>query len=93
MLSSACLEVFEIIRKVSLAIKPFIDIRPALISPALTKENMKVIINHIFDQYQSRIQALAARPGLRAFMTALTTRWEQNNEPTPEDVTNGADDL
>lgn len=52
---------------------------------------MKVVINHIFDQYHSRIQALAARPSLRAFMTALTTRWEQNNEPTPEDVTSAED--
>ena len=47
------------------------------------KENIKPIINHIFDNYRARLEALGKRPYLRAFIQGLTTRWEQNNEPPP----------
>lgn len=47
------------------------------------QENIKPIINHIFDNYRACLEALGQRPYLRAFIQGLTTRWEQNNEPTP----------
>ena len=47
------------------------------------QENIKPIINHIFDNYRTRLEALGQRPYLRAFIQGLTTRWEQNNEPPP----------
>jgi protein phosphatase-4 regulatory subunit 3 len=56
------------------------------------QDNIKSVINHIFEKYHPRIQALGERPGLRAFMAALTTRWEQNNEPPPPETAVGMEE-
>lgn len=37
----------------------------------------------MFEHYRSRIEAIGRRPFLRAGIQALTSRWEQNNEPPP----------
>lgn len=47
------------------------------------QENIKPIINYLFSNFRSRIDALSTRPFLRSFIQGLTTRWEQNNEPPP----------
>ncbi|KAK4688245.1 protein phosphatase 4 regulatory subunit 3, partial [Tremellales sp. Uapishka_1] len=49
----------------------------------IRKENMKPIINHLFEKYKPRIESLSQRPNLRSFMFGLTVKWEQNNEPPP----------
>ncbi len=47
------------------------------------QENIKPIINYLFDNFRPRIEALSSRPFLRSFIHGLTARWEQNNEPPP----------
>lgn len=37
----------------------------------------------MFEHYRSRIEAIGRRPFLRAGIQALTSKWEQNNEPPP----------
>ncbi|KAJ9098807.1 hypothetical protein QFC19_006284 [Naganishia cerealis] len=61
MLSSACLDILEVIRR----------------------DNIKAMINYIFEKYKPRLQALAEKPLLKTYILALATRWEQNNEPMP----------
>lgn len=61
MLSSACLDVFELIRQ----------------------DNMKSVINYLFEKHDGRILALSEIPSLRKVMVDLRIRWEQNNEPPP----------
>jgi protein phosphatase-4 regulatory subunit 3 len=73
------MDVLDLIRKVGLASGRHYSRTGA----DLIKENIKPIINHIFDNYRSRLEALGQRPYLRAFIQGLTTRWEQNNEPPP----------
>ncbi|WWD22828.1 hypothetical protein CI109_107322 [Kwoniella shandongensis] len=61
MMSSACMEVLDLIRK----------------------DNLKAIINYLFENYRERIELLGERPFLRAFVFGLKSRWEMNNEPPP----------
>ncbi|ODN80464.1 hypothetical protein L202_02704 [Cryptococcus amylolentus CBS 6039] len=61
MMSSACMEVVEQIRK----------------------DNLKTILNYLFDSYTDRLEALARRPLLRTCLVGLKARWEMNNEPPP----------
>ena len=75
MLSSACMDVLDLIRKVSKFLLPGVAL--------IRQENVKPIINYLFDSYRPRIEALVSRPYLRGFIVRLTARWEQNNEPPP----------
>ncbi|OCF33154.1 hypothetical protein I316_05199 [Kwoniella heveanensis BCC8398] len=61
MMSSACMEVLELIRK----------------------ENLKNIINYMFDDHRREIEQLADRPYLRAIVNGLRSRFEINSEPPP----------
>ncbi|OXH35304.1 nuclear protein [Cryptococcus neoformans] len=61
MMSSACMEVVEQIRK----------------------DNLKTIINYLFENYTPRLEALSRRPLMRGIMMGIRSRWEMNNEPTP----------
>nr|XP_019014382.1 uncharacterized protein I206_00464 [Kwoniella pini CBS 10737]OCF53163.1 hypothetical protein I206_00464 [Kwoniella pini CBS 10737] len=61
MMSSACMDVLELIRR----------------------ENLKTIINHLFDSYRERIDKLSSRAFLRKYIAGLRNRWEINNEPPP----------
>ncbi|WVO25196.1 uncharacterized protein IAS62_006586 [Cryptococcus decagattii] len=61
MMSSACMEVVEQIRK----------------------DNLKTIINYLFESYAPRLEALSRRPLMRGIMMGIRSRWEMNNEPTP----------
>nr|ODO02203.1 nuclear protein [Cryptococcus depauperatus CBS 7855] len=61
MMSSACMEVVEQIRK----------------------DNIKSIINYLFDSYSPRLEALSHRPLLRPIIMGIRSRWEINNEPAP----------
>ncbi|KAK8844620.1 hypothetical protein IAR55_006467 [Kwoniella newhampshirensis] len=61
MMSSACMEVLDLIRK----------------------DNLKAIINYLFENYRDRLERLGERPFLRAFVLGLRSRWEMNNEPPP----------
>ncbi|ORX34996.1 component of IIS longevity pathway SMK-1-domain-containing protein [Kockovaella imperatae] len=47
------------------------------------KENIKPIINHLFENHKARLDVLASRPYLRLIIRGLTQRWEANNEPAP----------
>jgi len=49
----------------------------------MLQENIKPIINYLFENFRPRLDALSTRPFLRGFLQGLTTRWEQNNEPPP----------
>ncbi|KAJ9124080.1 hypothetical protein QFC22_000875 [Naganishia vaughanmartiniae] len=70
MLSSACLDIFEIIRR----------------------DNLKPVINYLFEKYKPRLQALGKRPLLKTYLLALALRWEQNNEPMPVEQTSQSDE-
>nr|XP_018266504.1 uncharacterized protein I303_00479 [Kwoniella dejecticola CBS 10117]OBR88662.1 hypothetical protein I303_00479 [Kwoniella dejecticola CBS 10117] len=61
MMSSACMDVLELIRR----------------------DNLKLIINHLFDSYRERIDKLASRAFLKKYIAGLRNRWEINNEPPP----------
>ncbi|EIW73149.1 hypothetical protein TREMEDRAFT_24823, partial [Tremella mesenterica DSM 1558] len=61
MLSSACMDVLDLIRR----------------------ENVKPVINYLFETYRTRLDSLSTRPFLRPFIIRLIQRWEQNNEPPP----------
>ena len=83
MLSSACMEVLDLIRKVSRC-----KYRQCCQSGkyANTQDNAKPIINHIFESHRPRLEALGQRPYLRQLVFGLTVRWQQNNEPPPPPV-------
>ncbi|WRT63528.1 uncharacterized protein IL334_000433 [Kwoniella shivajii] len=61
MMSSACMDVLELIRR----------------------DNLKTIINYLFDTYRERIEQLTSRAFLRKYILGLRNRWEINNEPQP----------
>ncbi|KAJ9106115.1 hypothetical protein QFC21_001257 [Naganishia friedmannii] len=70
MLSSTCLDIFEIIRR----------------------DNLKPVINYLFEKYKPRLQALGKKPLLKTYLLALALRWEQNNEPLPVEQTTQSDE-
>nr|XP_019048585.1 hypothetical protein I302_02357 [Kwoniella bestiolae CBS 10118]OCF27515.1 hypothetical protein I302_02357 [Kwoniella bestiolae CBS 10118] len=61
MMSSACMDVLELIRR----------------------DNLKVIINYLFETYRLRLDKLSSRAFLRKYISGLRNRWEINNEPPP----------
>ncbi|KIR57878.1 nuclear protein [Cryptococcus bacillisporus CA1873] len=69
MMSSACMEVVEQIRKVN--------------KSSFILDNLKTIINYLFESYAPRLEALSRRPLMRGIMMGIRSRWEMNNEPTP----------
>lgn len=83
LLSSSCLDVFEVIRKVSGAVLHAGLYRSSVLTLRRLQDNVKSIINHIFEKHEAKISKLTALPNLKMVMGALRTRWEQNNEPTP----------
>ncbi|KAK6905071.1 hypothetical protein I203_105890 [Kwoniella mangroviensis CBS 8507] len=61
MMSSACMDVLELIRR----------------------DNLKLIINHLFENYRDRLDKLSSRAFLKKYISGLRNRWEINNEPPP----------
>lgn len=53
------------------------------IDVARSQDNLKAVVNHLFEKYKPRLQALAEKPLLKPYIMALATRCEQNNEPMP----------
>ncbi|WWC85689.1 uncharacterized protein L201_000555 [Kwoniella dendrophila CBS 6074] len=49
----------------------------------IRRDNLKTIINYLFDTYRERIDKLATRAFLRKYISGLRNRWEINNEPPP----------
>jgi len=85
MLCSSCLDVFELIRKVS-DWPSFMFTKYVPDAPASSQENVKPVINHLFEKHEAKLLKLSSLPNLRAVLNALRTRWEQNNEPPPAEV-------
>lgn len=85
MLCSACLELFEHVRKVCCCSPSPIDAW-ALADPcavARLQENIRSILDGIMDSHGDDVRQLARRPVLRICFEGLVTRWEQNHEPPP----------
>ena len=83
MLTSACMEVLDLIRKVSRPDRAQQVSQRIIADP---QDNAKPIINHIFESHRARLDALGQRPYLRQLVFGLTVRWQQNNEPPPPPV-------
>lgn len=49
----------------------------------MIQDNLKTIINYLFENYTPRLEALSRRPLMRGIMMGIRSRWEMNNEPTP----------
>lgn len=51
----------------------------------MNQDNIKALINHLFEKYDAKLLKLSSMPNLRGVINALRTRWEQNNEPPPSE--------
>ncbi|WVQ85221.1 hypothetical protein IAT38_007386 [Cryptococcus sp. DSM 104549] len=49
----------------------------------IRKDNLKSIINYLFESYSGRLDRLGHRPLMRNIILGIRSRWEMNNEPPP----------